>query len=56
MPDFFIEEWDCYVDIKSDYFWELQKDKFDCIFKSNPNLKLKILKKDDLVNLGVEIK
>lgn len=52
-PDFFIHEWNCYVDIKNNYHYELQKEKFESIMISNPNLKLKILLKEDLLKLGV---
>lgn len=55
-PDFFVEDWDCWVDIKNDYHFNLQKDKFNSILKSNPDLKLKILRKTDLISLGVELK
>lgn len=52
-PDFYVFEWDCWVDIKNDYHFNLQKDKFDLIRKSNPNLKLRIVTKKDLIDLGV---
>lgn len=55
-PDFYIEDWKCYIDVKSDYFYNLNKNKFDCIRKSNKKLNLKILFREDLLKLGVIIK
>jgi hypothetical protein len=52
-PDFFVFDWESYVDVKNDFHYNLQIEKFDCIRKSNPDLKLLILKKDDLIKLGV---
>ncbi len=51
-PDFWVEEWQCYVDIKAQYFLDLQKDKFEAI-KSTTNIKLRILLKEDLKQLGI---
>ena len=52
-PDFFVNEWDCWVDVKNEYHFNLQKSKFLMIEQSNPDLKLKILRKKELVKLGV---
>lgn len=41
------------MDIKNDYHYGLQKDKFKRIALSNPNLEIRILKKEDLVEMGV---
>ena len=53
LPDFFVYDWDSYVDVKSSYWYSIQKEKFDNIFKSNPNLTLKILLESDLKNLHI---
>lgn len=53
-PDFFIFDWNCFVDIKNEYHYKLQFNKFENIIKSNPNLKLKILLKKDLISLGIK--
>jgi hypothetical protein len=50
-PDFYIEDWGCYVDIKNDYLYSISKDKFESIFESHKNIK--ILLKKDLLELGV---
>jgi hypothetical protein len=55
-PDFYVFDWECFVDTKSKYFFDLNKDKIECIMKSNPDLKLKILGKDELEALGVDLK
>ena len=52
-PDFYVETWGEWVDVKNDYHWGLQKDKFDCIRRSNPKMKLRVILKDELQKLGV---
>lgn len=52
-PDFYLIDEDTYVDVKNAYHWSLQEDKFKAIRKSNPDLKLRILFKEDLENMGV---
>lgn len=52
-PDFFVSEWNSWVDIKNDYHYNLQKEKFDALLKEGNNVK--ILRKDDLLKLGVNI-
>lgn len=54
-PDFYVLDWECYVDTKSKYFFDLNKEKIECILKSNPDLKLKILGKEELIELGVDL-
>ena len=54
-PDFLVESWDEWVDVKNDYHWGLQKGKFDCIRRSNPEMKLRVILKDELQKLGVDI-
>lgn len=53
LPDFYIDEWNSYVDVKSSYWYSIQLDKFKAIIQSNPNLPLKILLETDLVQLKV---
>ena len=53
LPDFYVEEWKSYVDVKNSYLFSLTKNKFDYIIRDNPNLKLKILLEQDLINLGI---
>lgn len=50
-PDFYIEDWKCYVDIKAEFFHN--KEKFNAILEYNPNIQIKILFKKDLIELGV---
>lgn len=54
-PDFFVYDWNEYIDIKSDYYWELHKSKFDLIWASNNNITITVLKKQDLANLGIVV-
>jgi hypothetical protein len=54
-PDFFIFDWNCYVDIKSGFWFEKQLDKFDLIQQQNPDVAIKILMKKELNELGVNV-
>jgi len=53
LPDFYVEEWNSYVDVKSSYWYDIQKDKFKQIISSNPNLNLKIMLESDLTQLNI---
>lgn len=53
-PDFFVDTWQSWVDVKNDYHFSLQEEKFQQIRKSNPNIQLLILRKVDLETLGVK--
>lgn len=44
-PDFWVNEWNCWVDIKNKYHYTLQEDKFKALAESGHNIKL-IFKKD----------
>jgi hypothetical protein len=48
-PDFWIDEWNCWVDIKNDYHYSIQKEKFD-ILKSN-GTQIKLIFKEELEKL-----
>jgi hypothetical protein len=52
-PDFFVYDWNCYVDIKSNYVYDKQKDKFVSILNKYNNVK--ILFKKDLNKLGIKV-
>jgi len=52
-PDFWIDEWNSYVDVKCDYFYKISSGKFKAIRRCNPDISLKILFKKDLLKLGV---
>lgn len=49
-PDFWVDEWNCYVDTKSEYFESLQKRKLEIVMLTND---IKILSASDLKELGV---
>jgi len=53
-PDFWVNIWDSYVDVKCKHFYNAEK--FNAIRESNPEMNLKILYKKDLQELGVGIK
>jgi hypothetical protein len=48
-PDFFVTDWNCYVDIKNDYHYSIQKYKFEELEKEGH--KIKIILKDELEKL-----
>ena len=52
-PDFWVDEWQSHVDVKADYFYS--ESKTTAIRECNPNLQFRILKKSDLLSLGVKI-
>jgi hypothetical protein len=51
LPDFWVDEWKTFVDVKNDYLFSLSQDKINCVYKTGKPLK--ILLKHDLINLGV---
>lgn len=51
-PDFWVNEWECYVDVKCKHFYN--EEKFAAIEKHN-KIKIKILFKEDLLNLGIKL-
>jgi hypothetical protein len=48
-PDFYIHSWNCYVDIKNEYHYNLQKNKFEALKEQGINIK--IILKDELEKL-----
>lgn len=55
MPDFWLVDEQTYVDVKNDYLLKVDSEKINAVRKSNPNIKLKIVSKTDLINLGIQI-
>lgn len=51
LPDFWVDEWKCYVDVKNDYLFSRSHEKINSIQKTG--VPLKILLKSDLIELGV---
>ena len=54
-PDFWVQEWDCYIDIKSDWTKKLAGDKIERVLAANPNVKIRVLADADLIGLGVQV-
>lgn len=54
-PDFFVTDWNSYIDIKSSYWFHKQKDKWDCINEQCKDYKIKILMETELKNLGIKL-
>lgn len=54
LPDFFVYDWDSYVEIKNKFHMSQQIEKFENIRKSNPEIKITILLEKDLENLGID--
>lgn len=55
LPDFYLPDTNEFIEIKNRYHYELQKEKWKYIRDCNPDLKIRILFKDDLIKMGVEI-
>jgi len=53
-PDFYVPSMGGYVDIKSNYWYMKQKDKWELLEKQYPN-KIKIFKKQELNKLGINV-
>lgn len=51
LPDFWVDEWKSYVDIKNDYLFSRSQEKMNSVQKTG--VPLKILLKRDLIELGV---
>ena len=51
-PDFYIPEWDLYIEIKG-WWRDDAKIKFNAFKKKYPNKNIKVLRKKDLQELGV---
>lgn len=54
-PDFFVYEWNSYVDPKADYWYKKQYEKFELIKKQHPNKNIQILTKQKLLELGIKV-
>lgn len=52
-PDFWVKDWNCYVEIKNDYHYNLQSGKFENVKKFNKNINIKLLMLDDLKKMGI---
>lgn len=52
-PDFYLVDDDRYVEIKNAYHHSINKNKIDAVRSMNPNVRIDLLFKDDLVELGV---
>ena len=54
-PDFYVYNWESYVEIKSNYTLFLSSEKMKNIIDSNKHLKFIILSNNELKNLGIKI-
>lgn len=52
-PDFWVNKWNAYVDIKCKHFYN--HDKFNAIKKCNPDVKIIVLFGMDLIKMGVKL-
>ena len=52
-PDFYVVEWKSYVDVKNQYHYDLNREKFDQIRASNPGIALRVILKEELDSMGV---
>ena len=54
-PDFYVYEWNAYVDTKADYWYNKDREKFK-ILSEQCDTKIIILNRKKLINLGVKMK
>ena len=54
-PDFFVNDWNCYVDPKGEHWYEKQIEKFQLLREQHPNIKIRILHRKELINLGIKL-
>lgn len=54
-PDFFVYEWNAYVDPKADHWYRKQYRKFELLKEQHPDKEIRILNKHKLLELGVKI-
>lgn len=52
-PDFYVETLGGWIDVKSDYWYKIQKRKFEILAKQYD---IKILLKEDLIKMGVDLR
>lgn len=52
-PDFWVDDWNCYVDIKAACFYD--EAKFAAIRNSNPDVEIRIMFREDLNSLGIKV-
>lgn len=54
-PDFFVYEWNSYVDPKATHWYKKQYRKFELLSQQHPTLKISILTEIDLRKLGIKL-
>jgi len=54
-PDFFVYDWNSYVDPKADHWYKKQYRKFELLKEQHPDKNIQILTKQKLINLGIQI-
>jgi len=54
-PDFYVYDWQSYVDPKATHWYRIQKRKFELIAEQHPDLNLRILLERDLKALGIKL-
>lgn len=54
-PDFFVYEWNSYVDPKADHWYKKQYRKFELIQEQHPDINIRILTKQKLIQLGIKL-
>jgi hypothetical protein len=53
LPDFHVEDWNAWVDVKGDHWYD--PEKFRLIGKANPSINVVVLLRKNLTDLGVKI-
>jgi len=54
-PDFFVHDWNCWVDPKATYWYKIQYRKFELLKEQHPGIEIRILTEDKLKQLGIKL-
>lgn len=54
-PDFYVYEWNCYVDPKATHWFKQQYKKFEWLRIQHPEIEIRILTEDKLKRLGIRL-
>jgi hypothetical protein len=54
-PDFFVYEWNSYIDPKADHWYKKQYRKFELLNEQHPDKNIQVLTKQKLTDLGIQL-
>lgn len=54
-PNFYVYEWNTYVDPKADHWYKIQYRKFKLLKEQHPDKEIRVLTKRKLLELGINL-